>query len=109
MNNTTTEQATDHKKTMYEAAKQSYLKEAAALKRVIGSKILSASVFFTCNQVQTGEYFSHQVVYKHDTGGIPPEFTDFIKLHIDALEDAAKLIDEKILTIKPESNVDNNS
>lgn len=80
---------------MYEASKRSYEKQITDLSRIVNSKILSASVFFTCSEKNTCNLFSHQVLYS-GASMIPPELKDFLKLHICALQEAVQELSKKI-------------
>jgi len=80
---------------MYQANKRAYEKQITDLSRVVNSKILSASVFFTCSEKHSSYLFSHQVLYSGHSM-IPPELTDFLKLHIQALQEAVQIINKKI-------------
>jgi hypothetical protein len=84
---------------MYQANKRAYEKQIDDLSRVVKSKILSASIFFTCSERQGTTLFSHQVLYS-GCSMIPPELTDFLKLHIQALQEAVQIINKKITSLQ---------
>jgi len=98
MNNTITSKLSSDL-VMYQANKRVYEKQIDDLSRVVKSKILSASIFFTCSERHGTNLFSHQVLYS-GCRMIPPELTDFLKLHIQALQEAVQIIDKKINSLQ---------
>lgn len=84
---------------MYQANKRAYEKQIDNLSRIVKSKILSASIFFTCSERHGTNFFSDQVLYS-GCSNIPPELTDFLKLHIQALQEAAQIINDKINSLQ---------